>query len=105
VDCIPSNTRPEARIPTGKIRAWFADDQPFCVQIKHPMKTSLQTIAMHPALFQIAARIEAPITPRVSKSASSLDPKICITLGIRADKSSPTKKMKNATERHRSLPQ
>jgi hypothetical protein len=105
VDCISSNSRPEARFPTGEIRAWFADDQPFCVQIKRPMKTSLQTTSMHPALFQIAARIEAPILPWVSKSALSVDQKICTDFRIRADKSSPAKKMKYVAERHPSLPQ
>jgi hypothetical protein len=68
------------------------------------MKTSLQITSMHPALFQIAARIEALILPRVSKSALSVDQKIGTAFEISAEKSPPAKKTKNVAKRHPSLP-
>jgi hypothetical protein len=105
VDCASSNSKPEVRFSTGKLSVRFAEDRPFCFQIKHLMKTSFQTGPIHPALFQIAARIEAPMLPRVSKSAPLVDQKVWKTCGIDAEKSHLAETTKSIAQRRAHFPE
>jgi hypothetical protein len=99
VDHVPTKSKPGVRFLTGKLSVRFADDQPLYFQIKHLMKTSLQTNSIHPALFQIAARIGAPRPLRVSKSSLPVDYKIWTTFGIDSKKSNPAEITKNFAQR------
>jgi hypothetical protein len=83
-----------------KINIWFAPFQPLHFQIKHAMKTALQNYPLHPALFQIAAFVEIPTTPRIFGSAPVVTASAFTSLRLAAAKSKTTKNtsVANATD-------
>jgi hypothetical protein len=65
------NTQPAVDCAHSKasIKVCFAPDPPIYLQIKPRVKTSPQNNSIHPALFQITARIEVPSLPCILKTA------------------------------------
>ena len=49
-----------AGVQHTKIKISFADEAPLYFEIKHSMRTPTPVNIIHPALFQIAARIDLP---------------------------------------------
>jgi hypothetical protein len=68
------------------INVRFADEEPLHFQIKHSMKTHLQNIPLHPALFQIAARLETHTFLPISKSLPVEFQKVCSLPGLDSEK-------------------
>jgi hypothetical protein len=99
MNCAPSKSRPTVDSCTNKISVWFADDQPLCFQIKHLMKTSAQASPIYPALFQIAARIEVPRLPKVSKPPPATEQTVPVTSGPDIQQDSSAEMAKNETQR------
>jgi hypothetical protein len=99
MDFTPSKSRPAVYSITDKISVWFADEQALCFQIKHVMKTSVQPSSIHPALFQIAARIEVPRLPKVSKPTRGNPQTIHAISGSDVQQTSSAEMAKNETQR------
>jgi hypothetical protein len=82
-----------------KISIRFADEQPLYFQIKHSMKTPLQNIPLHPALFQIAARLETHTCLPISKSLPAELKKVCSLPGLDSEKPNLFERSKNIFRR------
>jgi hypothetical protein len=85
--------------PLFKINVRFADEEPLHFQIKHSMKTHLQNIPLHPALFQIAARLETHTFLPISKSLPAEFDKACSLPGLDYEKPNFFERSKNVLKR------
>ncbi len=93
---MPSKRKPGVHFLIGELSVRFVDNQPFILHIKNLTKTPLPTNPIHPALFQIAARIETPASPRFTRSMPSVIQKVGAISEIYAKKSDSAERRKMA---------